>query len=47
VDYAMEMIGRVNAFLMQAIDEKVGFAESRKDMFALYWHKGWSGMFSI
>ena len=36
VDYAMEMIGRVNNFLMQAIDEKVGFTESRRDMFALF-----------
>ena len=36
VDYAIDMIGRVNAFLMQAIDEKVGFAESRRDMFALF-----------
>ena len=36
VDYAMEMIDRVNAFLMQAIDEKISFAESRRDMFALF-----------
>jgi flagellum-specific ATP synthase len=36
VDYAIEMIGRVNAFLVQAIDEKVGFAESRRDMFTLF-----------
>jgi flagellum-specific ATP synthase len=36
VDYAIEMIDRVNAFLMQAIDEKIGFAESRRDMFALF-----------
>jgi flagellum-specific ATP synthase len=36
VDYAMEMIGRVNAFLMQAIDEKVGFTESRRDLFTLF-----------
>ncbi|HUH66055.1 MAG TPA: flagellar protein export ATPase FliI [Syntrophales bacterium] len=36
VDYAISMIGKVNSFLMQAIDEKVGFQESRKDMLALF-----------
>jgi flagellum-specific ATP synthase len=35
VDFAIEMIGRVNTFLMQAIDEKVSFAESRRDLFTL------------
>jgi flagellum-specific ATP synthase len=36
VDYAIDMIGRVNTFLTQAIEEKVGFAESKRDMFALF-----------
>ena len=35
VDYAIEMIGRVNTFLMQAINEKVGFSESRRDLLTL------------
>jgi flagellar biosynthesis/type III secretory pathway ATPase len=35
VDFAIEMIGRVNTFLMQAIDEKVSFEESRRDLFTL------------
>jgi len=35
VDFAIEMVGRVNTFLMQAIDEKVSFAESRRDLLAL------------
>ncbi len=35
VDFAIEMIGRVNTFLMQAIDEKVSFAESRRDLVTL------------
>jgi hypothetical protein len=30
------MVGRVNTFLMQAINEKVSFTESRRDMFALF-----------
>jgi len=36
VDFAIEMIGRVNAFSMQAINESVGFEESRREMFALF-----------
>ena len=36
VDYAIDMIGKVNAFLMQEIDEKIGFAESKRDMLALF-----------
>ncbi|MCX5845038.1 MAG: flagellar protein export ATPase FliI [Deltaproteobacteria bacterium] len=36
VDFAIEMIGRVNAFSMQAINESVGFKESRRGMFALF-----------
>jgi flagellum-specific ATP synthase len=36
VDYAIDMIGKVNAFLMQEIDENVGFAESKRDMLALF-----------
>jgi len=36
VDYAIDMIGKVNTFLMQKIDEKVGFAESKRDMLALF-----------
>jgi flagellum-specific ATP synthase len=36
VDFAIEMIGKVNAFLMQGIDDKVSFAESKRDMFALF-----------
>jgi len=35
VDFAIEMVGRVNTFLMQAIDEKVSLAESRRDLLAL------------
>ncbi|HVO65602.1 MAG TPA: flagellar protein export ATPase FliI [Syntrophales bacterium] len=35
VDFAIEMIGRVNTFLMQAIDEKVSFMDSRRDLFTL------------
>ncbi len=36
VDFAIEMMGKVNAFLRQGIGEKVGFEESRRDMFALF-----------
>ena len=36
VDFAIEMIGRVNAFSMQAINESVGFEESRREMFAIF-----------
>jgi flagellum-specific ATP synthase len=36
VDFAIEMIGRVNAFSMQAINESVGFEESKREMFALF-----------
>jgi len=36
VDYAIDMIGKVNAFLVQEIDQKVGFAESKRDMLALF-----------
>jgi flagellar biosynthesis/type III secretory pathway ATPase len=36
VDFAIEMIGKVNAFLMQGIDDNVSFAESKRDMFALF-----------
>ncbi|HYA14576.1 MAG TPA: flagellar protein export ATPase FliI [Syntrophales bacterium] len=35
VDFAIEMIGRVNTFLMQAIDEKVSFPDSRRDLVTL------------
>ena len=35
VDFAIEMVGRINTFLMQAIDEKVSFTDSRHDLLTL------------
>lgn len=36
VDYAIDMVSKVNAFLKQAINEKVSFTESKRDLFALF-----------
>jgi flagellum-specific ATP synthase len=36
VDLAIDMIGKVNAFLTQGIDDKVSFEESKRDMFGLF-----------
>jgi flagellum-specific ATP synthase len=36
IDYALSMIGRVNAFLKQDINEIVDFESSRKELFALF-----------
>ena len=36
IDYAIEMIDRINPFLRQDIDKKAIFADSRRDMFALF-----------
>lgn len=36
IDYAIEMVDKINVFLRQGIDEKVSFEESRRDMFALF-----------
>jgi len=35
IDRAINMIGRVNAFLRQGIEEQVSFDQSRRDLFAL------------
>ncbi len=36
IDYAIRMIDRVNAYLRQDMNEKVGFEESRRQLFALF-----------
>ena len=36
IDYAIRMIDRVNGFLKQDMNEKVGFEESRRQLFALF-----------
>ena len=36
IDYAIHMIDRVNAYLQQEIDEKVGFEEGRAQLLALF-----------
>lgn len=36
IDFAIEMIGRVNAFLRQGIEERVSFEQSRAELFALF-----------
>jgi flagellum-specific ATP synthase len=36
IDHAIKMIDRVNAFLRQDMNEKVGFEESRRQLLALF-----------
>lgn len=36
IDYAIEMVGRVNAFLTQEMEERVDFDRARRDLFALF-----------
>ena len=36
IDYAIEMVGRINAFLTQEIEERVDFDQTRRDLFALF-----------
>jgi len=36
IDYAINMIGRVNTFLRQAMEERVSFEQAKLDLFALF-----------
>jgi len=36
IDHALRMIGKVNAFLKQGIEERVAFEDSRRELFALF-----------
>jgi flagellum-specific ATP synthase len=36
IDNAIKMIGKVNSFLRQDIDEKISFEESEEQLFALF-----------
>ena len=36
IDYAINMIGRVNAFLRQSMEERVSFDQTKSDLFALF-----------
>jgi flagellum-specific ATP synthase len=36
IDYAISMIGKVNAFLKQGMDEQVGFDDSQRDLLGLF-----------
>jgi flagellum-specific ATP synthase len=36
IDYAIRMIDRVNGYLKQDMNEKVGFEESRRQLYALF-----------
>lgn len=36
IDYAIKMIGRINAFLCQGMDEQVTFERAQQDLFALF-----------
>jgi flagellum-specific ATP synthase len=36
IDYAVKMVDRVNAYLRQDMNEKVGFEESRQQLYALF-----------
>lgn len=36
IDYAVKMIGRVNAFLRQDMEERITFEQAQRDLFALF-----------
>jgi len=40
IDYAIDMIDRINAFLRQEVEERVDFETSRKELFALFGDEG-------